>query len=168
MPLQHWKVRPLSASATAPVVPTVYKLNRVILCRTFAIFRECGRGCRECQVLWTSSLDTPDIITCAIHSMHRASEDGNVLDEDWLSEFWFALSEKNMVLRVQVHTHPKLAFHSATDDRSPMVRAPGFLSLVIPNFGLGPIGFEGTYLAEIQADGSWQQTSIASRLTLID
>ena len=99
--------------------------------------------------------------------MHRASGNGHVLDDEWLSEFWFALSERNLGLRIQVHTHPQRAFHSATDDRSPMINSPGFLSLVVPNFGLGSVGFDGAYLTEIQADGSWKEVAIASRLTLV-
>ena len=49
--------------------------------------------------------------------------------------------------------------------RSP--RPSSAASLVIPNFGLGPVGFEETYLTEIQPDGRWMEVSIDSRLVLI-
>ena len=68
--------------------------------------------------------------------------------------------------RVQVHTHPLEAFHSPTDDEFPIIHKPGFLSLVIPNFGLGPVGFEDAYLTEIQGDGGWREVAIPSRLVL--
>lgn len=71
-----------------------------------------------------------------------------------------------MGIRVQVHTHPEEAFHSETDDAFPIIHKPGFLSLVIPNFGLGPTGFENAYLTEIQPDGRWQEVAIPSRLVL--
>jgi hypothetical protein len=35
----------------------------------------------------------------------------------------------------QLHTHPGAAFHSGTDDEFPIVRTPGFLSIVLPEFG---------------------------------
>jgi hypothetical protein len=63
-------------------------------------------------------------------------------------------------------THPGKAFHSRVDDEFPIIHKPGFLSLVIPNFGLGPVGFEDAYLAEIQPDGTWRQVFISSRVML--
>jgi hypothetical protein len=57
-------------------------------------------------------------------------------------------------------------FISKTDDDYPIIHKPGFLSLVIPGFGLGPVGFKDAYLTEIQSDGRWQEVSIPSRLTL--
>jgi hypothetical protein len=65
------------------------------------------------------------------------------------------------------HTHPGEAFHSSIDDEFPIIHKPGFLSLVIPNFGLGPVGFADAYLAEIQPNGRWNEVSISSRLALI-
>jgi hypothetical protein len=57
-------------------------------------------------------------------------------------------------------------FISKTDDDYPIIHKPGFLSLVIPGFGLGPVGFKDAYLTEIQSDGRWQEVSIPSRLVL--
>lgn len=89
-----------------------------------------------------------------------------MLDDQWVSEFWLELGDVNMGIRVQVHTHPGEAFHSPTDDAFPIIHKPGFLSLVIPNFGLGPVGFDEAFLTEIQPDGRWQEVAIPSRLVL--
>ena len=62
--------------------------------------------------------------------------------------------------------HPAEAFHSPTDDAFPMIHTVGFLSLVIPNFALGPIGFQDAFLTEIQADGHWREVPIGERLVL--
>ncbi len=91
---------------------------------------------------------------------------GFALDDRWLSAFWLRLGRDNMGVHIQVHTHPREAFHSSTDDNFPLIHTPGFLSLVIPNFGLGPVGFRDAYLAEIQGDGSWRRVPIADRLSL--
>jgi len=42
----------------------------------------------------------------------------------------------------------------------------GFLSLVIPDFALGEIGFAGAYLTEIQPDGRWQQVPVEARFSV--
>ena len=35
----------------------------------------------------------------------------------------------------RIHSHPRAAFHSSTDDRNPSLAYPGALSIVAPNFG---------------------------------
>ena len=142
----------------------VYRLAPDVLRRTFNHFRECGRGTHECQILWTSPWDAPQQISDVVHPSHDSGSGGFVLESGWLNRFWRELADAGKGVRVQIHTHPRKAFHSRTDDRFPIIHRPGFLSLVIPNFGLGPVSFDGAYLTEIQADGSWQQVSIESRL----
>lgn len=44
-------------------------------------------------------------------------------------------TEQRYLLRV--HSHPGEAFHSATDDRNPVLTHHGALSIVVPFFGLG-------------------------------
>lgn len=89
---------------------------------------------------------------------------GFQLDSAWLNRFWLDLADTGSGVRVQVHTHPGAAYHSGTDDAFPLINSTGFLSLVIPRFGQGPIGFDEAYLTEIQADGGWRQVSISDRL----
>ncbi|MFQ3458879.1 hypothetical protein PMN64_36970 [Bradyrhizobium sp. UFLA01-814] len=143
-----------------------YRLDRGVLEATFRHFRGCGCGREECQVLWLSPWSQPDIIAKVVHPKHAGHFGGFVLDDAWLNEFWLELGATEMGIRVQVHTHPGEAFHSRTDDEYPIIHTPGFLSLVIPNFGLGPIGFNDAYLTEIQPGGRWKEVPIASRLVL--
>lgn len=145
---------------------TVYHLTQHLLDATFSHFRACGRGRRECQVLWLSSWDQPEIITDVVHPEHKAHVGGFVLDDRWLSAFWLRLGRDNKGVRIQVHTHPRDAFHSLTDDQYPIIHTPGFLSLVIPDFGLGTACFEQAFLTEIQADGRWHNATIRERLLI--
>jgi hypothetical protein len=147
-------------------VTGAFRLPRRILDETFNHFRRCGAGRRECQTLWVGPWATPDCITEAVHPKHKAHMGGFELDDAWLSGFWLRLAEENLGIRIQVHTHPGEAFHSPIDDEFPIIHTPGFLSLVIPDFALGPIGFERAYLTEIQADGRWQQVSINERVVV--
>jgi hypothetical protein len=144
----------------------MYRLSGSMLNETFAHFRGCGRGRRECQVLWVSPWDAPNSITRVVHSKHLADTGSILVDNGWLNDFWNFLAQENTGVRLQVHTHPGEAFHSPTDDNFPIVHTTGFLSLVIPNFALGSVGFDGAYLAEIQADGRWREVAIAERLVV--
>lgn len=143
-----------------------FHLPRRILEETFGHFRGCGAGRRECQMLWIGPWSAPTQITEGVHPKHAANAGGFVLDDAWLSAFWLRLADEGMGIRVQVHTHPRQAFHSPTDDAFPVIHTPGFLSLVIPNFAAGPVGFKAAYLTEIQANGAWRQVSAAERLLI--
>lgn len=142
----------------------MYTLPRPLLEETFAHFRDCGRGSRECHSLWLSSWDSPDTIARVVHPKHRSHVGGCVVDNAWLNTFWVELAEINMGVRVQIHTHPAEAFHSASDDAFPIIHRAGFLSLVVPNFALGPVGFDDVHLTEIQDDGTWKEVPVSSRL----
>ena len=144
----------------------VYRLTQGMLEETFEHLRHCGRGREECQALWVSSWDSPETIYRVVHPKHAAHFGGFVLDDDWLNAFWLELGNTNSGIRAQVHTHPREAFHSATDDEFPIIHKSGFLSLVIPNFALGPVGFKDAYLTEIQPEGRWRQVAIESRLVV--
>jgi hypothetical protein len=144
----------------------IYHLTQAMLEVTFEHFRQCGRGRDECQALWISSWDSPEIISRVIHSKHTSQEGGYEVDDVWLNELWLELGNTNSGIRVQIHTHLREAFHSPSDDAYPIIHKPGFLSLVIPNFALGPVSFEDAYLTEIQPNGDWRQVAIESRLVV--
>jgi hypothetical protein len=142
----------------------VFLVQKAILVSTFQYLRRCGRGRRECQVLWTSAWKSPEAITGVVHPEHRAHAGGFVVDGAWLNCLWLDLSRRGEGIRLQVHSHPTLAFHSATDDGYPIVHTPGFLSLVIPDFGTGEVSLQNAFLAEIGEDGCFREVAIDSRL----
>ena len=141
-----------------------YRVPQVVLRETFAELRRCGVGERECQVLWTSPWVDPGTVATVVHPVHHAHGDGFELDGPWLTTFWRELTETRAGVRVQVHTHPGRAFHSTTDDAWPIVHTPGFLSLVIPRFALGDVGFTGAFLTELGSDGRWREVGLRDRL----
>jgi hypothetical protein len=133
---------------------------------TFAILRSCGAGERECMVCWASPWADPLTLTDVIHVRHCATSIIVEVEDTWLNRLWLDLADKGLGVRVQIHTHGGEAGHSEIDDAFPLVHEAGFLSLVIPDFAFGPVGFERAYLAEIQADGSWCQVPVSSRLEI--
>lgn len=134
---------------------------------TFRHLRTCGDGRRECQALWVGPWAHPNVVTQVIHPRHTASAVGFQVDDDWLTAFWLRLADTGCGVRVQVHTHPGAAYHSATDDAFPLIHSPGFLSLVIPRFALGPVDFTNAFLAEMQPDGRFLEVDIASTLEIV-
>lgn len=144
-----------------------YQIPDSLLRETFATVRACGRGRRECQALWVSEWANPEQICAVVHPRHSSHGGGFQVDSSWINEFWRELARTGRGIRVQIHTHPGEAFHSATDDAYPIIHEVGFLSLVIPDFGLGHVGFEGAYLAEIAEDGRWNEVPIQSRLEIV-
>lgn len=137
-----------------------------LLASTFRTFRACGGGRRECVVYWTGPADRPDVVDAPVHPHHMSTGGGYQIDDDWLTGFWFDLAHRRQSARVQVHTHPRGAFHSPTDDAWALVHTPGFLSLVIPDFAMGPISLRNTYLAERTAHG-WASVPVTERLHLL-
>lgn len=146
----------------------MYRLPSRMIAETFATLRSCGQFERECQLYWVGPWAEPRQLTHVVHPLHRSNWSGLAIDSDWITRFWSDLASRDLGVRVQVHTHPFEAFHSETDDRYPLLFDPGFLSLVIPNFAAGPIGFADSYLAEVQPDGSWREVQITERFEVHD
>jgi len=144
-----------------------YRVPAALLHETFALFRRCGGGRRECQVLWVSTWEDQFDICDVVHSRHHAHAGGFELETDWINGLWFELAQARRGIRVQVHTHPHEAFHSCVDDDYPIIHSIGFLSLVIPDYARGPVSFERAYLAEIAPDGTWFEVPTDSRLEVI-
>jgi len=67
-------------------------------------------------------------------------------------------------IKAQVHTHPGVAFHSATDDRWPIVSQPGFLSIVIPDFAMGDVSLKGAWIGRLGEDGTWHRVTPAEEV----
>jgi len=80
-----------------------------------------------------------------------------------------ALSENDLRLIAQVHSHPGDAYHSEADDRYAIVTAHGGFSLVVPDFGKAPADLRRW--AVYQLDGEyWRELSVneIDRLFLVD
>lgn len=142
------------------------QLEKGVLEQTFEHLRSCGEGRRECVVYLTGPVDDPDVVDGVIHPRHAASVGGYDLDSEAIAEFWRDLVAQRRSIRIQVHTHPGVAFHSWRDDALALVHTPGFLSLVIPDFALGPVGFDGAFLAERTSEGRWVGVSLEERLAV--
>jgi hypothetical protein len=96
------------------------------------------------------------------HPNHESNAFGYSVDSDWLSKFFLDLYEEHRSARAQIHTHPGAAFHSVTDDKHALVPAPGFISIVIPDFAQGQIGFEGAAMYRMSDAGLWVEGDVSN------
>lgn len=143
------------------------RLSRVAFEAAFEHFRRCGAGRDECVVYFTGPVDDSDLIDAVIHPRHTSSPAGYDLDSDAIGELWSELSAQRRSVRLQAHTHPGSAFHSSRDDALALIGTVGFLSLVIPNFASGEVGFDDVFLAERTDAGDWASVPVEDRLELV-
>ena len=127
----------------------IYRLPRRMIDETFSLLRSCGDNQRECQLYWTSPWSAPQTLTEVVHPKHYSGRYGLSIDSGWISRFWNELSDRGLGVRIQVHTHPEEAFHSATDDTFPLLFDSGFLSRAVPGCAMGPVGFRGASRSEL-------------------
>ncbi|HTZ87264.1 MAG TPA: hypothetical protein VMB05_11415 [Solirubrobacteraceae bacterium] len=130
----------------------------------FEHLRGCGEGQRECVVYLTGPVDERRRIDGVVHPVHAASAVGYEVGTKALGELSAGLLVERRSVRAQMHTHPGAAYHSSIDDGGALLGTPGFLSIVIPDFALGPVGLAGAFLAELTREGTWEALDIATRL----
>ncbi len=133
------------------------RVPRALFQQTLDQLRACGNGQSECVAYWIADQDEPHVILRLVHPEHRSGSFGYEVDSGYVTQFFLDLRRDRETVRVQVHTHPAEASHSRTDDLFALAPAPGFLSLVIPGFALGPAVLVGCHLVEIGDDGNWNE-----------
>jgi hypothetical protein len=133
---------------------------------TYVQLRKCGQRRHECHLFWIASWRDPGRITRIVHPKHTATSVSVEIDTEWLNAFFLELADRGECIRVQAHSHPGRAFHSATDDTWPAVRMRGYLSLVIPDFATGEPNLDGAYLTEQDETGSWAAVLVHDRVRI--
>jgi len=131
---------------------------------TIDTFRTCGNGRRECIHYWVGPTADSGQLSRAVHPVHSSTPRHYEVDGAWLTRFWVELALGGESVRVQVHTHGKLAGHSPTDDSGALVYQRGFLSLVIPWFAMRDDPRVGAYLAVLDEDGQWEEVALEDQL----
>src|SRR2546425_11727462 len=144
------------------------RLPARVLAETVRMMADCGAGRCECVTYWTGPVGDDRAVDGWNHPTHRRSPFGYQVDDSWLTKYWFQLAREDRAIRAQVHTHPGLAFHSETDDHWPVVSQPGFISIVIPNFAMGPVGLDKMWAGILTAGGDWRQVPISSIVEVLD
>ncbi len=129
-----------------------------VVANTFGVLRQCGIRALECVVYWTGP-SQEELVDEVVHPLHHSTAYGYAVDENWLTNFWGRLLLSGRSVKAQVHSHPGTAFHSATDDRWPIVSQSGFVSIVVPNFAAGEPSLRDAWVGRLGEDGRWRQLS---------
>lgn len=112
-------------------------LNQAVLDEARAYFE--SRGADGCEGTAMISMSTTTGAARLVIPEQRAG----VAPRCWVEVTEAGKSQLLLALGVddiyvaRIHSHPALAFHSATDDANPALTFEGALSIVVPFFGLG-------------------------------
>jgi hypothetical protein len=78
------------------------------------------------------------------------------------------LYENELSLIAQIHSHPKEAFHSDTDDASPIVTTVGGISIVVPDFASGAIDVRQWAVYRLSVENEWKELMLSEKQELKD
>jgi hypothetical protein len=79
------------------------------------------------------------------------------------------VAEANEFILIQLHTHPRQAFHSPADDQMAITKHQGAVSIVIPNFGREWEGDFAQTSIHINLGGArWRELSLPEVVNLLE
>lgn len=132
------QVQVLSRDAMQTVAKVEYGPD--LLPRTLEVLKHFGRRGYEGFGLWVGQIQGPrasitDLLVPPQRSLKGEDGVGYFLEAETLFDLNVYLSNKQLRLIAQVHSHPTEAYHSAADDRYAIATAVGSFSVVVPDFG---------------------------------
>ena len=163
----------MSGDITSRRIPeqiTTYSVQLKVLDQTLAYFRGEGSSRFEGFTCWSGRIETDrsaSILHCAF------PPDSNVGKHEFFAHLDLAattsiaeqIRSRGEFLLAQLHTHPGRAFHSSVDDNHSISQRRGFLSIVVPRFGLrkfyGRQTLTGCSVNEHQGAGIWREWNSA-------
>ena len=131
--------------------------------QTDSHLREAGNEGFERFVLWSGVIQEHQFLVETMHVPKQTARSSHYglsvhVEGEELHQLNLWLYSHQQLLGVQVHSHPKEAFHSSTDDAYPMVTTLGGLSLVVPHFAEFGVRGKETALYRLTRDG-WTELS---------
>jgi hypothetical protein len=144
-----------------------FTLPRRLANETLVALRAEGRFAVESLVFWAGSVDDGKATITHIFVPKGEGVFKHPLqvrvDDHVIAAVCGGLDPPKLVLLAQVHTHRGEAFHSPSDDRFSL-DTPGYLSLVVPNFGRGDSSaWHEWAFYECQGQGRFRPIDVAER-----
>ena len=140
---------------------SVFSVPSAVIGRTDQALRDAGQDRCEAFVLWSGVIrgNALEIRTAHIprQTAYR-SKDGVCVRVDGpeLHRLNVWLYEHKEALAIQVHSHPKEAYHSETDSSYPIATVAGAVSIVVPDFGRGGVRGPGVAVYRLER-GIWNE-----------
>jgi hypothetical protein len=150
-----------------------YVIPTLVLDVTRDHVRSNGASRREAALVWAGFVSgTTGIVTTALVFASAGDRYGTSISPMQTGLLYAHCHTRGLTLLAQVHSHPRDAFHSGTDERSPHSAERGFLSIVIPHFGACPFDSFDSW-AVFQQDTyevwrEWDAGEKAHRLAILD
>jgi hypothetical protein len=137
----------------------LFTLPGEVIAATLRHLRAKGAIGHEGVVLWRGTFEPPRI-TAAIVPAQETGPGRFVVPLAERQRIARSLSGTGEMIVAQVHSHPRAAFHSPTDDAEAIPRRVGAYSLVIPDYGRRADLLDGAALFQLAANGTWQETNV--------
>ncbi len=113
-----------------------YVISRAIVDQSLAFLQAQGRFGHEGVVLWPARLeDHACVVSEPIIPKQITGPLSYRIPNDETFRIVRQVSERGQVIPIQVHSHPREAFHSLVDDELAFVQHENAISIVVPNFG---------------------------------
>jgi hypothetical protein len=149
-------------SRRSRVCPEVkrYHIGKNILTQTEQHLKKYGRKRSEALVFWAGWLDKKceaHVTTCKIPRNINWGM-GVRVELDGMLELMDELIAEDLVLLTQVHSHPGDFGHSHGDEKTAASYKKGFVSIVVPNFGLVDLNdLSECYVYEYSDNWDWRR-----------
>jgi hypothetical protein len=117
----------------------IYVVGRQVVTDTLTFFRQKGLEGDEAVALWPGRIVGDRCLISA--PLVPAQEAGPLfyrIPDEEVFRILEHVSERGLVIPMQVHSHPRRAFHSWADDERAFVQHENGISIVVPNFGQFP------------------------------
>ena len=79
------------------------------------------------------------------------------IEGDAIFELNQSCFERDEILAGQIHAHPTDAYHSPADDQLALIKLPGGLSIVVPQFASGHLRPRRWSVNQLGQDGIWRR-----------
>lgn len=88
------------------------------------------------------------------------------IDGEAIFELNRSCFEREEILAGQIHAHPTDAYHSPSDDQLALIKLPGGLSIVVPDFAAGPLHPRHWSVNQLGEDGVWRRRRWRARVAI--
>lgn len=155
------------------IPPTLarYRVTAPLLSESAAALWNTGQGVREAVILWQGKVVSPtdaEVTKIIIPRQVTGPLHFNVPLPERLRIMRELASLGEFVL-IQLHTHPREAFHSEADDTMAITKHTGAISIVVPNFGRGWTGdLSKTSVHQHLGAARWRQLKTPEVLALFE
>jgi hypothetical protein len=125
--------------------------------KTQAFMRRAGRAHREGWVLWAGAMrdERNFVVTRPIFPKQEASAVHVIVERDEIERIDAELEATREVIGVQLHTHPKDAFHTTVDAENPIITKLGALSVVVPEYAKAALANLSHCAVYRYGEGGW-------------